>query len=173
MLVAEWLPVCGVQRDVLGSTLEGGAEVEQLAVGTPASTLLGFSSEIPQERNSFLTEGLGIFRGIDQYIHQTIQALGAEDGEGFAELLKRTDAPAKEMAIGQLHHAAVNETIVELLAVFLAAAKGADEFTHRDLALHHLADLACTGGLGIPLGDVTFEHLPVGGADDFRFLRTR
>ena len=70
------------------------------------------------------------------------------------------------MAVGQLHHAAVDESIVELLAVFLAAAEGADEFAHRNLPLAHLAGLAGAGALGITLDDVALEHLAVGGADD-------
>ena len=40
------------------------------------------------------------------------------------------NAPAEEVAVSQFHHAAVDETVVELLAVFLAAAEGADEFAH-------------------------------------------
>ena len=130
MLVAEGLPVRGVEGDVLGSAIEGGAEVEQLAVGSPAGTLLGFGTEITQVGNRFLAEGLGIFRGIDQHVHETVEPLVAEDREGFTELLQGADAPAEEMAIGKLHHAAVDEAVVELLPVFLAATQGANEFPH-------------------------------------------
>ena len=130
MLVAEGLPVRGVEGDVLGGALEWSAEVEQLPVGTPAGTFLGFGSEISQEGNGFLSEGLGIFRRVDQDINQTIQALVAENREGFAKFLEGTDPTAEEVAIGQFHNATVDETVVKLLAVFLAAAQGADEFPH-------------------------------------------
>ena len=130
MLVGKGLAVGGVEGDVLRCAIEGGTEVEQLAVGAPASTFLSFRAEIAQVGNGFLTEGLGVFRGVHQHIHQAIEALVAEDGKRLPEFLKGADASAEEVAISQFHHTAVDETVVELLAVFLAAAKGANEFTH-------------------------------------------
>ena len=170
MLISEGLAVGGVKGDVLRSPIKGGAEVEQLAVGAPAGALLRFGAQVAQERNRLFPEGLGVFGGVHQHIHQAVQTLVAEDGEGLAELLQGADSAAEEMAVSQLHHPAVDVTVVELLAVFLAAAKGADEFAHRDLALHHLAGFHAARGLGVALGDVAFEHLAVGTADDFRLF---
>ena len=81
MLVGKGLAVGGVEGDVLRCAIERGAEVEQLAVGAPAGTFLSFRSEIPQVGNGFLSEGLGVFRGIHQHIHKTVEALVAEDRE--------------------------------------------------------------------------------------------
>ena len=130
VLIGKGLAVGGVEGDVLRRAIEGGAEFEQLAIGAPAGALLSFSAEIPQVGNGLLSKGLGVFRGIHQHIHQTVEALVAEDRERLAEFLEGADAPAEEVAVSQFHHAAVDETVVELLAVFLAAAKGANEFAH-------------------------------------------
>ena len=77
------------------------------------------------------------------------------------------------MAEGQLHSAGVGKTAEELLAVFLAAAQGTNEFAHGDLALGHLGGLHLARRLGIGLGDVALEHLPVSGTDDLGLLHAR
>ena len=170
MLIGKGLAVGGVEGDVLRRAVEGGAEFEQLAIGAPAGALLSFGAEIPQVGNGFLPKGLGVFRGIHQHIHQTVEALVAEDRERLAEFLEGADAPAEEVAVSQFHHTAVDETVVELLAIFLAAAEGANEFTHGDLSLGDSTGFVRTGGLGVALGDVALKHLAVGGADDFCFF---
>jgi hypothetical protein len=46
VLVSQGLAVGRVESDVLGCRFEGSAETEQTAIGTPASTFLGFFTEI-------------------------------------------------------------------------------------------------------------------------------
>ena len=87
MLIGEGLAVAGVKGDVLRCTLERGAEAEQLAVGAPAGALLGFLADVPQVGHGLLAEHLGVLHGVDQRIHQALQALGGDDVEVAGELL--------------------------------------------------------------------------------------
>ena len=130
MLVGEWLAVRRVERDVLRCPFKRCTEVEQFAIGAPASTFLGFLTKIPQVRNALFAKILGVFGGVHQDIHEAVEALGTQDCKGFSEFFNRADPTAEEVAIGQLHHTAVDKPIVKLLSVFLAAAQGAHEFPH-------------------------------------------
>ncbi|CAI8301531.1 MAG: Uncharacterised protein [Synechococcus sp. MIT S9220] len=130
MLISERLPVRGIQRDVLGCSLERCAEAEQTSVRAPASTLLRLFTQVAQVRNSLLTKSLRIFAAVHDHINQTVQSLVADDRKGFAEFLERADAASKEMAVGQFHHPAVDKRTVKLIPVFLASAQRADEFPH-------------------------------------------
>ena len=170
MLVGEGVAVAGVEGDVLGSAFKGGAETEQLAVRTPTSALLGLFTDVPQVGNGLFAKHPAVFERVDQRIHQALQTLGADDVEVAGELLAGADAPAEEVAEGQFHGPAVGEAPVELLAILLAVAEGADEFPHRELALAHLGGFHRAHHLGIALGDVALKHLAVGGAHHFGLL---
>ena len=167
MLIGEGLPVGGVESDVLRGAFKGGAVAEELAIRSPAGAFLGLFAEVAQIGNGFFAEDAGIFHAVDQGIHQTAEALAADDGEILAELLDRTHPPTEEVAEGQLHNTAVGEAAVELALVFLAAPEGPDEFPHRQLALAHLGGFDGADHLGVGLGDVPLKHLAVGGPDHF------
>ena len=170
VLVGEGVAVAGVEGDVLGSALKGGAEAEQLAVRSPTGAFLGLFADVAQVGNGFLAKHPAVFDRVDQRVHQAVEALGADDVEVAGELFAGADAPAQEMAEGQLHGPAVGEAPVELLAILLAVAQGADELPHRELALAHLGGFHRADHLGIALDDVAFKHLAVGGAHHLGLL---
>ena len=173
MLVSQGLAVGGVKGEVLRRSIKWCAEAEQLAVRTPTRTFLSLFTKIAQVGHGFFAEDPRVFHGVDQGIHQAIEALLCDDREILAELLKGAHTPTQEMAEGQLHSTGVGKTAEELLAILLAAAKGTNEFAHRDLTLGHLGGLHLAGSLGIGLGNVALEHLPVGSTNDLGLLNTR
>lgn len=152
-----------------GAPSKGALKLNSLRL-EPQPALSWASSPRSRRKGTVFPEHPGVLLGVDQSVDKTLEALGADDVEVTGELLPGADASAEEVSEGQLDGAAVGEAPVELQAVLLAVAKGADELAHRDLSLAHLGGLHWAHHLAVALDDVALEHLPVGSTDHLGFL---